>query len=67
MNIDLVEIKKDDMVMIHHCIGNIPSDQLDAYVEPILEKLTTLFGKGHIAFFPVREGNQWDFTVIRKS
>ena len=67
MKIDLMKVGKNDVVMIHHCIGNMSPSDVDKYCEKIVRKLATLFGKGRVAFFPVREGNEWDFTVIKKS
>ena len=61
-----MEIGKNDVLMIHHCIGNMPPANIDAYCEKLVKILGSLFGKGRIAFFPVREGNEWDFTVIKK-
>lgn len=66
MNINLLDINEDDIVMIHHCIGNLPPEEVDKYADKLLDKLTHIFGEGRIAFFVVREGPTWDFTVIRK-
>ena len=41
-------------------------DEIDKYCKKYLPKLSSLFGKGRVALFPVREGPPWDFTIIRK-
>lgn len=66
MKIDIMEIKEGDVVMIQHCIDSRPSDEIDKYCKKYLPKLSSLFGKGRVALFPVREGPPWDFTIIRK-
>ena len=67
MKYDTMEIDKNDMVMIHHNIGAMPSKEVDKYSAKILPKLVSMFGKNKVAFFPVREGETWDFTIIKKT
>jgi hypothetical protein len=66
MTPDIMEIGKNDIVMVHHNIGDMPPECVDKYCDPIIKKLVDLFGKDHVAFFPVREGDTWDFTIVRK-
>lgn len=66
MKIDIMDIRENDTVMIHHCIGSISSQKVDKHCKPILKALVDLFGKGRVILFPVREGPTWDFTIVRK-
>jgi hypothetical protein len=66
MNIDIIELEENDMVMVHHNIGNLAPEDVDKYCTKILKGLPSVFGKGHVVFFPVREGDTWDFTIVRK-
>jgi hypothetical protein len=66
MNIDTVEIGKYDKVMVMHNIGAMCPDSVDEYSNNIVEKLVGIFGEGTVIFIPVRDGNDWDFTIIKK-
>jgi len=66
MTIDVLEIEDDDMVMVTHNIGALSQPEVDDYCSKIIPKLVSIFGEGRVAFFPVREGDTWDFTIIRK-
>lgn len=66
MKIDAIEIGPHDTVMVHHCVGDMPASDVDAYCKKVVEHLGEVFGKGHVAFFPTREGETWDFTVVRR-
>lgn len=67
MKVDIIEIGEHDTVMIHHNIGNLSSKDIDKYVAKILPQLASIFGYGHVALCPVREGPEWDFTLIKCS
>ena len=66
MKIDTITIEENDVVMIHHCIGNIPPEEVDKYMKKIMKELDGIFGTKKLAVFPVREGPTWDFTVIKR-
>jgi len=66
MKIDRIEIKRDDIVMIHHCIGNMAPKEVDAYCKKFVNDLGKIFGNGRVMLFPVREGPAWDFTIITR-
>jgi hypothetical protein len=66
MKIEVVEIGENDVVMIHHSIGNMPPGDVDKYSEKLIKNLTSIFGRGRVAFFPVRDGYEWDFTLIKR-
>jgi len=63
MKFDVIEICKDDNILIKMNVGNLPSEKIDKYVEKVLPKLKKTFGCP-ISVLPVRDGG-WDFTIIR--
>lgn len=63
MNFDIVELKAGDVVMTTLDIGNIPSNEVDAYVNKVMPTLKSIFGC-QIAILPIR-GGELDFTIIR--
>jgi len=67
MNINILEVRATDTVMVTHNIGNTLPSEVDAYCDKIMEKLKVAFGKATIVMFPIREGDTWDFTVVRKA
>jgi hypothetical protein len=67
MKFESIVLSKNDMVMVHHNVGGMPQKEVNQYCSKLMKHLTTLFGKGRVAFFPVREGETWDFTVVSKS
>lgn len=62
----MVEFKDGDFMMVHHNIGNITSSVEDEYCTKILKFLDDIFGKNRVALFPTRDGEDWEFTIIRK-
>lgn len=66
MKADVMRIENDDVVMIHHNIGNLVPKEVDKYSKKLTGQLADIFGNGRVAFFPVREGNTWDFTIIKR-
>jgi hypothetical protein len=65
MKIEINEITSSDNVMIQLDIGNIPPNEVDAYVTKSMKPLKELFGC-QIAVLPVRGGG-WDFSIIRNA
>lgn len=66
MNIKTIELGKDDIVLVKHCIGTMQPSEVDSYCDKIVKLLASVFGKEKVALFPVRTGEEWDFTIIRK-
>ncbi len=66
MKSDVMVIEENDVVMVHHCIGGMPPNDVDKYSEKLVKKLASIFGNGRVVFFPVREGVEWDFTLVKK-
>jgi hypothetical protein len=66
MRMRVIELEKDDRVMVFHNIGNISPDQVDEYSSKCIEPLKHVFGTDKVALIPVREGEDWDFIIIRK-
>lgn len=65
MNIDIIELKENDTVLVRHCIGIMSLPDVDKYCDKLMLVLDSIFGKGRVALLPVREGPDWDFTIIR--
>jgi hypothetical protein len=66
MNINEIVLAPTDYVMAFHNVGNLPSEAVDEYCSKIITKLVEVFGRDRVALFPVREGDSWEFTIIRK-
>ena len=66
MKIEIMEINPTDSVMVTHNIGSLPPNDVDAYVDRLLPKLKDAFHGADITLFPVRDGEAWQFVVIRK-
>lgn len=64
MNADIIEIKENDMVMIHHCIGNMSNVEVDKYCKKLMPLLKSTFGK--VLLIPIRIGKEWEFTIIKR-
>lgn len=67
MKIDIWEIEDTDTIIAKHNIGCLPTTEVNRYSKEVLKLLDEIFGKGKVAYMPVREGPTWDFTIIRKS
>jgi len=71
MKIDIIELNPNDEVIAFHNVGNMSPREINAYCDKLMPKLDSIFGKrnnvGNCALFPVREGETWDFTVIRRT
>jgi hypothetical protein len=67
MDINVVEVGKGDSVLVTHNIGSMPPADVDAYCEKLLPRLKELFGENTVFLLPVREGETWDFTIVRKT
>lgn len=67
MKIDTIKIEENDEILILHSIGGMPSEKIDAYCKKLIPTLASIFGTGQVSLFPVREGQEWDFTIIKKS
>ncbi len=63
MRFEIVEIQDGDVVIITLDIGNLPTNEIDKYVNRCMKPLQETFGC-EIAVLPVREGG-WNFTIIR--
>ena len=61
-----MKLEENDIVMIHHNVGQMAPGEIDKYCEKAVRTLTSIFGKGRVALFPVREGNAWEFTIVKK-
>jgi hypothetical protein len=67
MKIEVLEIKKSDIVMVSHNIGySLPPSEVDSYCETILPSLKEAFHGATVVLLPVREGETWEFTIIRQ-
>ena len=65
MKIDILEIQGNDTVLVFLPVGNMPTPQVDKYVEKALKSLKDTF-RCEVAIVPAREINQMDFTVVRR-
>ena len=65
MQIDILEIRDDDTVIVFVPVGSLEPSSIDTYISKILKPLKEIF-KCEIAAIPTREINQIDFTVVRK-
>lgn len=52
--------------MVCHNIGNMLPEEMDKHCESVIKTLVSVFGEGRVVFFPTRDGEAWDFTIIRK-
>lgn len=66
MKINYIELEDGDSVIVSHNIGEIPSVDVDSYCTPIVDALSQVFGKGRVILLPVRTGETWEFTVVKK-
>jgi hypothetical protein len=66
MKIDIIEIQEDDKVIVNHNIEGLPLSEVDKYCSKLLPQLVSIFGKGRVSLFPVREGDTWNFLIVRK-
>ena len=66
MKIDVVEMGKDDVMLVRYNIGNLPVQDVDEFCEIAAGFLAEAFGKGKVLLFPVREGDDWDFTIVKR-
>lgn len=66
MNIQTLELKKTDIVIISHNVEAVPPKDVDKYCENLLQKLVEVFGKGQVALIPVFRGDPWEFIVVKK-
>ena len=64
MKIEFLEIEDTDEVMIFQNIGNVPAYDVDKYCEKYIELLKPIF-KCPIALFPIRNGEDWKFYIVR--
>jgi hypothetical protein len=63
MKFNIVEIQPGDVVISTIGVGNIPSNEVNAFVGKCIPIIESVFGC-RIVLLPVREGD-WDFTIVR--
>ena len=66
MKIRSINIDETDCVIINHCIGSMPSCQIDEHCQEIASAMGEIFGDGKVFVIPTRSGEEWDFTIIKK-
>jgi hypothetical protein len=67
MKINIIKMEKSDTVMIHHNIDALPNCKVDEYCSDMISKLVEIFGEKRVALFPTREGDRWEFTIVKKT
>jgi hypothetical protein len=63
MKIDIIEIQKEDYILIQIGIGNLTPNEINEFMNTHLPKLQETFGCS-ISVIPFH-GIGWDFTIIR--
>ena len=66
MNINEINLSPTDFVLAFHNVGNLPDKDVDTYCAKVISKPVEVFENNRVALLPVREGDSWEFVIIKK-
>ena len=67
MKIDVIKLDDADVVLAFHNIGSLPPSSVDDYTKKLMPDFTDIFGPDRFFLFPVREGDTWEFIIIKST